>query len=105
MCLGNNSGDFSANNMKKTELDGCVCNISLNYRAFDSTYIIDIHEYLMKIHGICVLLSNRKCITLPSSINLNPNEYIQKLHYYPFVVKLDRYTGSCSTLKSNCYIC
>ena len=32
----------------------------------------------------------------PTLINLHPNEYSQKFHYYPFVVKLDRCVGSCS---------
>ena len=31
-------------------------------------------------------------------INLHPNEYSQESHYYPFVVKLDRFVGSCNTL-------
>ena len=33
----------------------------------------------------------------PTLINLNPNEHIQELHYYTFVVKLDRCVGSCNT--------
>ena len=78
-----------------------MCNISIDYRAFDSSYIIDIHEYLMKIHGICVSLKNKKCMTRPPLINLNPNEYSQELHYYPFVVKLDRCVGSCNTINDS----
>ena len=31
-------------------------------------------------------------------INLHPNEYSQKFHYYPFAVKLDRCVESCNTL-------
>ena len=31
-------------------------------------------------------------------INLHSNEYSQEFHYYPFLVKLDRYVGSCNTL-------
>ena len=31
-------------------------------------------------------------------INVHPNEYSQELHYYPFVVKLDRCVGSCNIL-------
>ena len=41
-------------------------------------------------HTKCVLLSNQKCRMQPTPINLHPNEYSQELHYYPFVVKLDR---------------
>ena len=32
-------------------------------------------------------------------INLNPNEYTEGLHYYPFAVNLDRIMGICNTLK------
>ena len=37
LCLGNISGDFSANNMKKTGLNGCVYDFSIDYRAFDTS--------------------------------------------------------------------
>ena len=52
LCLGNISEDFSANNMKKTGLNGCVFNFSVDYRAFDTNNIINIHKYLMKKHDI-----------------------------------------------------
>ena len=32
----------------------------------------------------------------PTFINLHPNEYSQELHFYPFVVNLDRCIGSCN---------
>ena len=35
-----------------------------------------------------------------SSYSLHPNEYRQELHYYLFVVKLDRCVGSCNTLSN-----
>ena len=51
--LGNISGDFSANKMKKkTGLNRCVYDFSVDYRAFDTSNIIDIHKYLMKKHNI-----------------------------------------------------
>ena len=34
----------------------------------------------------------------PTLINLHPNEYSQELHYYPFLVNLDRCVGSCNNL-------
>ena len=43
-------------------------------------------------------LSNQKCMTQPTLINLHFNEYSQEIHYYPFAVKLDRCVGSCNTL-------
>ena len=45
-----------------------------------------------------VLLSIQKCETQLTLINLHPNEYSQEFHYYPFLVKLDRCSGSCYTL-------
>ena len=50
-------------------------------------------------HTKCVLLSNQKCMIQPTLINLHPNEYSQGFCYYPFTVKLDRFIGSCNTLK------
>ena len=49
-------------------------------------------------HKKCVLFSNQKCEIWPTLINLQPNEYSQELHYYPFAVKLHRCVGSCNTL-------
>ena len=49
-------------------------------------------------HTKSVSLSNQKCITQPTLINLYPNEYSQEFHYYHFFVNLDRCAGSCSTL-------
>ena len=40
-------------------------------------------------HTKCVFLSNQKCMTQPTLINLHPNECSQEFHYYPFAVKLD----------------
>ena len=49
LCSGNISGEFSANNLKKkTGLNGCVYDFSVDYRAFDTSSIIDIHKYLIK---------------------------------------------------------
>ena len=42
------SGDFSANNVKKIGLNCCVQDFSVDYRAFDTSNIINIHKYLMK---------------------------------------------------------
>ena len=35
--------------------------------------------------------------------NLNPDEYIKGLHYYPFAVNLGRYNGNCNTLDHPSY--
>ena len=51
-------------------------------------------------HTKCVSLNNQKCEIQPNLINLHPNEFNQKLHYYTFVVKLDNCIGSCNTLNN-----
>ena len=58
------------------------------------TSIVNASNYIK-----CVSLSNSKCITQPTLIYFHPNEYIQEFHYYPFAAKLNRYVGSCNTLK------
>ena len=92
------------------------------FNHIDIKDISDIHKYLMKKydktmlvlikkifigvlngqvngsnHTKCVSLSNKKCMTQPTFIDL-PNKYSQEFHYYPFSVHLDRYVGSCNTL-------
>ena len=49
-------------------------------------------------HTKYMSLSNQKCESQPTFINLHPNEYNQELHYYLFAVKLDKCFGSCNTL-------
>ena len=46
----------------------------------------------------CESLSNQKFEIQPTPINLHPNEYSQKLHYYPSAVKLDKCVASCNTV-------
>ena len=36
-------------------------------------------------------------MTRPTLIDFNPDEYNQGLHYYPFMVNLDRCIGSCNS--------
>ena len=45
-----------------------------------------------------MLLSNQKCMTQPTLINLIPNEYSQEFHCFPFAIKLDKCAGSSNTL-------
>ena len=44
-------------------------------------------------HTKYVLLSNQKRMTQPTFINIQPKEYSQEFHYYPFAIKLDRCVG------------
>ena len=52
MHLGNISRDFSANNKKKTELNGNVYDFSVDYNVIDTSNIIDLNKHLMKKHDI-----------------------------------------------------
>ena len=52
-----------------------------------------------------VSLSNQKCMTQPTLINLCPNKYSQEFQYYPFSVKLYRCVGSCNTNDSSNKFC
>ena len=49
-------------------------------------------------HTKCVSVSNQKCMIQCTLLNLHPNEYSQEFHCYPFMVKLDKCSGSCNTL-------
>ena len=49
-------------------------------------------------HTKCVSWSNQKCTIQLTLIDLYPNEYTQKSHHYPPVIKLDRCVGSCNIL-------
>ena len=106
---------------KKTGLKGFVKNFSVDFNPVDTSNIF--RYYLMKRtwykimfglinkifigllisivnasnHKKCVSLSNQRCLSQRTLINLHPNEYCQEFHYYPFAVKLDRRVGSCIT--------
>ena len=56
MCLGNISGDFSANKMKKTGLNGFVDDFSVDYKISDTSDIINVHKYLIKKYKIKLFL-------------------------------------------------
>ena len=46
--LANISNNWSADNMKKTELHGYVYDFSVDYDATEVVDILDVHKYLMK---------------------------------------------------------
>ena len=52
LCLGNDSKDFSASNMKKTGFNGHIDDFSVDYAAIDINNILGIHKYLMKKNNI-----------------------------------------------------
>ena len=47
-CLGNNSKEFSVDNMKKTGLNGYVYDFSVDYNAIPVDDILGIHKYLVE---------------------------------------------------------
>ena len=49
-------------------------------------------------HKKCISLNSQPCMTRPILIDLNPDKYSQGLHYYLFMVNLDRCNRSCNTL-------
>ena len=52
LCLGNISKDWSVGKMKKTGLNRCVYDFSVEYDAIAVDDILDIHNYLMKKNDI-----------------------------------------------------
>ena len=42
----------------------------------------------------CISLNDELCMIRPTIIDLNP----VKLKYYPFMISLDKYSGSCNVL-------
>ena len=62
LCLGNILKDFTANNMKKTGLNGYVYEFSVDCDTINTINIIDIHKYLMKKHDIKGLELFKKCL-------------------------------------------
>ena len=51
-------------------------------------------------HTECVSLSNKKYGIQSAFINLQPNKYSKKFHYYPFTLKLEKCVKSCNTLNN-----
>ena len=84
-CLGFISKDFTIKNTKKTQLKGYAL----------LTSIVNASN-----HKKCILLNNQKCVIQPTLIIycvlVNA---VKNFCYYPFLVKLDRYVGSCNSLK------
>ena len=46
----------------------------------------------------CISLNNQPCITQPTLLGLNPGKYNRNLHYYPFIVNLNKCNGSYNSL-------
>ena len=48
----------------------------------------------------CLFLNDEPCMVRPTLIDMNPN----KLKYYPFMISLNRYTGSCNVLSPKIFV-
>ena len=49
----------------------------------------------------CLFLNDEPCVVRPTLIDMNPNE----LKYYPFMISLNKCTGSCNVLSSKRHTC
>ena len=54
LCFGNISKNWSIDNMKKTGLNRCFYDFSVDFDNISVTDILDIHKYLMKKNEIIV---------------------------------------------------
>ena len=50
--MSRKQNDFFVDNMKKTNLNGYVYDVSVDYDAIEVDDILDIHNYLMKRNSI-----------------------------------------------------
>ena len=105
LCSGNFSVDFSANNVIKTGVDRSVYDFSVDYSIIDTSNIVDIHKYLMKIHDVtcitcitammffscnalkCVSMNHQECKIRPVVMNINTNETL----FYPHSILVMTY--------------
>ena len=98
----------------------------VDYNIIDTSYIVEIHKYLMKKHVMfafikqtnivlvlvmldvggslatksSISINNQPCMTRPAFEDLNAD----KLHYYSFNTSLDICDGSCNADEDSCGI-
>ena len=75
---------------------GLLKNIFLGLLHFSRSLVFTMTN--VSDHRKCISLCNQLCMARPTVIYLNPNEYNQRLSYYPFMVNLDRCNGICNTI-------
>ena len=56
--------------------------------------LLNFSESLARDRTKCLFLNDEPCMVRPTLIDLNPVE----LKYYPFMISLDKYTGSRNVL-------
>ena len=60
--------------------------------------LLTFSESLARDRTKCLFFNDEPCMVRPTLINLNPVE----LKYYPFMISLDKFTGSCLFSKNKC---
>ena len=98
LCLGNMSKGFKINDMKKTEIKGCIQSFSVDFNPIDTDLMIiipnnvSVNEMFIALlpgpvkgpnHIRCVLSSNQKCMNQPTFMNLHPKQKFS-IFYLPF---------------------
>ena len=56
--------------------------------------LLNFSRFLAREQTKCLSLNDKPCMLRPTLIDLNPAE----LKYYPFIIRLDKHTGSCNVL-------
>ena len=56
--------------------------------------LLSFSSYLATDQTKCSCLNDEPCMVKPTPIDLNPTE----LRYYPFIINLDKCSGSCNAL-------
>ena len=101
--LGKTSNIFNYVVAVEVSFKGNVYDFSVNYDAVHKSDIVFIKKmFFILLTSIvsapnqtkCEPLSNQKCMTQSTFINLHTNEYSQELRYYPFTANLNRCVGS-----------
>ena len=126
--VASTSKDWSVDNMQKTELNGYVYDVCVDYDAIAVNDILDIHNYLMKqndniikclsllksfffqrelaflstliiVNSLsCISMNNQECKVRPHIINVNGDDPV----LFPFSIKTSKYSGSCNNINNSC---
>ena len=65
---------------------------SLNKQGF--ILLLSFGRFLARDQTKCLFLNDEPCMVIPTLIDMNPVEF----KYYPFMISLNKCTGSCNVL-------
>ena len=65
---------------------------SLNKQVF--ILLLSFGRFLARDQTKCLFLNDEPCMVIPTLIDMNPVEF----KYYPFMISLNKCTGSCNVL-------